>query len=107
MNAHLNYLMADSELYGWEKVQAYYTTWLNQLEHGRMSWDDLETNLGFHCAIIWHCYHFYCSSINLSSTSLEEAEQTGLQLQCSSQAGTKACQAFNQGRCTDGSAHPR
>ena len=34
MATHLEELIADSELYGWERVRAYHRVLLNQLEQG-------------------------------------------------------------------------
>ena len=34
MASHLEDLMGDSELYGWERVRAYHGVWLNQVEQG-------------------------------------------------------------------------
>ena len=34
MASHLQDLMSDSELYGWNKVQTYHAVWINQLEQG-------------------------------------------------------------------------
>ena len=31
---HLNELMDEAELYGWEPVQAYHAIWLQQIENG-------------------------------------------------------------------------
>ena len=40
LSAHLKDLLADSELYGWDKVHAYHAVWLNQFKQGHVSWDD-------------------------------------------------------------------
>ena len=42
MLLHLEELMENPDLYGWGKVQAFHTTWLNQLEQNRCMWADVE-----------------------------------------------------------------
>ena len=37
--------MADSELYSWDNVRAFHELWLNQMEQGRVCWDDEDTKL--------------------------------------------------------------
>ena len=34
MATHLEELMTDSELYSWQRVTAYHSVWLNQIEQG-------------------------------------------------------------------------
>ena len=38
MATHLDELMNDAELYGWERVRAYHRVRLNQLEQGQVTW---------------------------------------------------------------------
>ena len=38
MTKHLEELMADAELYGWESVRAYHAVWLQQIENGMVNW---------------------------------------------------------------------
>ena len=42
MASHLEDLMEDVELYGWERVRAYHIVWLNQLEQGWATWENEE-----------------------------------------------------------------
>ena len=44
---HLEELMRQSDLYVWEKVQAYHGVWLNQIEQDRLYWNDSEEKLKF------------------------------------------------------------
>ena len=53
MASHLEELMGDSELYGWERVRAYDGVWLNQLQQGQESWQN-EENIRYQHALIWH-----------------------------------------------------
>ena len=96
MTMHLKDLMVDSQLYGWEKAQPFHMVWLYQFEQGQMTWDD---KLGFFpspsLALGYH-YHFYCKQNRRAFTYNAPAKTS-----------TRACQAFNQGLCMDGSTHPR
>ena len=42
MTQHLEELMWDIDLYGWESVPAYHGVWRNQLEQGRLTWDNAD-----------------------------------------------------------------
>ena len=54
MASRFKELMSDSELYGWDKVRTHNTVWLNQLEQGRVCWDDDEGKLSFQHVLFWH-----------------------------------------------------
>ena len=47
MATHLEDLMSDAELYGWEQTRVLHGVWLNQLELGRTTWHDKEEKLRF------------------------------------------------------------
>ena len=51
---HLKKLMADAELYGWESLRAYNAVWLQQIENGRVNWDDGDAKFKFHHTLVWH-----------------------------------------------------
>ena len=40
MTQHLEELMENTDLYGWENVCTFHAAWLNMLEQGRSTWDD-------------------------------------------------------------------
>ena len=40
MVLHLEELMEDVDIYGWEKVKAFHAAWLNQMEQRRCDWTD-------------------------------------------------------------------
>ena len=40
MAHHLEDLMSDCDLYGWEKVRSFHGVLLTQMEQGRLSWAD-------------------------------------------------------------------
>ena len=44
MAAHLEDLMSDAKLYGWEWTRAFHGVWFNQLEQGRSTWHDEDIN---------------------------------------------------------------
>ena len=52
MASHLEELMSDAELYGWECTRTFHGIWLNQLEQGRCTWIDDE-KVGFPLALVW------------------------------------------------------
>ena len=54
MATHLDELMQDSELYGWQKVRAFHSVWLNQIEQGRASQLEHYTKLSFRRALVWY-----------------------------------------------------
>ena len=54
MASHLEDLMGDAEIYGWEKVRAYHGVWLKQLELGWASWENEEEKVRFQHALNWH-----------------------------------------------------
>ena len=54
MATHLEELMADTELYGWQRVRAYHRVWLKQREQGWATWQDEDVKLTFQHALIWH-----------------------------------------------------
>ena len=48
---HLEELMGDCNLYGWDKVQAFHGVWLNQMEQRCLLWKDSEAKLKFCWAV--------------------------------------------------------
>ena len=54
MAAHVVELMGDDKLYGWEYVCAFHAVWLQQLEHGRITWADKDAKLKFQRVLVWH-----------------------------------------------------
>ena len=40
MMQHLQDIMADAELYGWEPIWVFHAVWLQQLEQGHVTWAD-------------------------------------------------------------------
>ena len=49
---HIQVLMEDVKLYGWEPVRAYNAVWLQQMEQARASWTDEEKKMKFHKALV-------------------------------------------------------
>ena len=54
MAEHLKDLMADAEMYGWEKTCAFHGVWMNQIEQGQCTWLDDEEKLNFRWALVWN-----------------------------------------------------
>ena len=41
MAIHLQEMMEDGETFGWPVVRVYHMAWLQHLEQGRVTWDDV------------------------------------------------------------------
>ena len=54
MIQHLQDLMSDVELYGWELVKAFHAIWLLQLEQGRVMSANEGVKLRYRWALVWH-----------------------------------------------------
>ena len=54
MAQHLLELMGDVELYSWEPFGAFHAMWLQQLEHGHVTWASEDTKIKFMCMLVWH-----------------------------------------------------
>ena len=80
MMQHLEEIMGDVDLYGWEHVNAYHGVWLNQLEQGRFTLNDTDAKLKFFRALVWYA----------ATATLQEA--------ASSLAGTTAAGATSTKR---------
>ena len=106
MVTHFEELMCDAQLYGWQRVRAFHGVWLNQLEQGRATWQD-EEKLRFRCAIVWH--PATSSSATSSATRPSggwKTHKAESEYNAPARPGTKACEAYNEGRCNNGAAHP-
>ena len=55
MDEHLQELMGDAELCGWEPVRAFHAVWLQQLKHGWVTWPETDAKVKYRCALVWHC----------------------------------------------------
>ena len=47
MLQHLQDLMADADLYGWEPIRAFHAIWFQQLEQSHVTWDNEEVKLKY------------------------------------------------------------
>ena len=54
MGDHLKDLMADAEMYRWEKMHAFHGVWMNQIDQGQYTWQDDDEKLKFRWALVWH-----------------------------------------------------
>ena len=52
MARHLQELIPDTELYGWDKARAFHAVWFQQLEHGRLTWEEAMRRSRW--VLIWH-----------------------------------------------------
>ena len=53
MMHHLQDIMADTDLYCWEPIQAFYAVWCQQLEQGHVIWAAEEVNLKYRRGLMW------------------------------------------------------
>ena len=91
MAQHLQELMGDTELYGWEFVRAFHTIWLKQLEQQRVTWADEDAAHG-----------------NLKG-SLSSPQQSQMKqvYNVPANLGSKACVQYNDSTCIDATLHPK
>ena len=54
MVLHLKELMEDMDVYGWDKVQVFHATWMNQMEQCRCEWTDDDQKVKLRRALVWH-----------------------------------------------------
>ena len=54
MSQHLEDLIEDMDLYGWDKVCPFHAAWQNQLEQGRSTWGDSDHKLRLCRVLVWH-----------------------------------------------------
>ena len=106
---HLQQLTADTELYGWDKVMWHdKVMWLNQLEQGQATWRDEEAKTRFRQALIWHPATTVTLAVTMSAPLPLKKQTRDYQIyNAPAEPGSKAYQAFNQGNCLDGTAHPK
>ena len=114
MLLHLQQLMEDTVAYGWETDHSYHAAWLQHLEQGRAIWNDPEKRLTLWRALVWHrVIPTTTAAAARSQPSRQQTQPSVTKPQmrnivysqpCS--PGDKACQGFNRGTCTGGSAYP-
>ena len=106
MATHLQELMGDTEIYGWERVRAYHGVWLNKLEQDWATWGDEVEKVRFQHDIIWHSTTSAPSPPSTSVVSGAEKQiKLGFTYNTPARLGMKSCKAFNEGNCTNAAAH--
>ena len=102
MTHHLQELMADAELYGWEPIRAFHAVWLQQLENGQVKWDDVKAKLWFHHTLVWHPATSMTSAKMVTGQApLKKLGKEAMAYNIAENPDTKACSCFNQ------SDHPK
>ena len=108
MARHVQELMTNAELYGWESVRSYHTVRLHQLQNGRVQLDDMETKLQFCCSLVWHPTHPSSKTRTLHNTAPQKrAGKEGPTFNIAAKPVAKICSAFHQGTCTDLTDNPK
>ena len=82
--------------------------WLQQLEHGWVTWENDEAKLKFRWALIWHPAMTTTRAAATASPLPQKKQMWDTQAyNIPAKPGSKACQEFNQGDCSNGAAHPK
>ena len=93
MASHLEELMGNAELYGWERVRAFHGVWLNQLEQGWPTWEEGEEKIPA-CPRLAPGHFSFSSTLDFSGIKYQEAAKVGFCLQCTCQAWHKGLQVL-------------
>ena len=96
MATHSVALMGDVELYGWECALIFHAVWLQQLEHGHVTWVDEDAKLKFQRALIWHQPAATHKAPTAPALAQKNQTREKLPFNMPIKLGTKACRAFNQ-----------
>ena len=110
MIAHLNDLMCDAHLYGWDHARTFHGVWLNQLEQGHCTWMDEEEKLQFCRTLIFHPASSSSPSTPPTTRALGKTSQhshkSPTEYNTTARPGTKACQAYTIMDATGGGGAP-
>ena len=82
MAQHRQELMGYADLYSWEPIRAFHAIWLQQLEQGRVTWDDKDAKVKFSVALSHSAFQ---TSLSTSPTVPEKANKGDSGLQFSSE----------------------
>ena len=94
MVQHLEELMEDTDLYGWEKVKMFHAAWLNQIEQCRCDWADDDQKLKLP---VWHTTSG--TKVMATATSTGSGKKTGSSAtpyNSPAKPGTETCIACNE-----------
>ena len=105
---HLSELMANSAIYRWEPVWTLHAIWVQQLENNHADWGNEAKKLEFRHTIV--CNPVYQGTRHKAQPIAQpqqrpEKDVTGRMAMAN--PGTKACAAFNIGKCTMQADHPK
>ena len=99
--------MADSEICAWEPVRAFHAVLLQQLENGRANCGDSDKKLEFRRALVWNpVYRHDSTKPQPMADSCQKAGRKAGNKLAPAKPGTKACCAYNLGKCSSQSEHP-
>ena len=85
----------NAELYCWETVRAYHAVWTNQLEKGRVTWEDEEEKVQFRQVLIWHPANASTPAVStLAVPAHKKQNKQAFSYSTPAKPGTKACQAY-------------
>ena len=84
----------------------FHAVWLQQLEHGQLTWDDDKADLRYRQVLVWHPATATRASTSQVAPPRQKKQPNDTQeYNVPAKPGIKACQVFNQGACSDGAAH--
>ena len=104
--------MEDGETFRWPMVRAYHT--VQQSEQGRtVTWNDEVTRLKLQRSLVWHRIAPSSTSPKPSATPTTNTPQATTRpprhtgpFTVIAEPGNQACATYNQGLCSNNSAHP-
>ena len=106
MVLHLEEIMEDTNVYGWDKVQAFHAAWMNQMEQCRCKWADDQNHLKMRRALVLHAT--MNSKSSSTATSMGTGKKTGSTAMANNapaKPGIETCKDFNSNRCFKGYRH--
>ena len=109
MAAHLQDLMSDAQMYGWERVRTFQGVWLNQIEQWHYTWMDREEMLKFRKALVWHAASSCLSAPPMTKAmgmTRQHSHKAPAEYNAPARPGTKACQVYNILGCSQEGKHP-
>ena len=108
MLRHLQQLMTDEPIYGWEVVRNFHAIWMQQLESKRARWGDDSTRADLRRTHVWNSKDMLyagnsrTSSVANSSQSKSARNPTKV---IPAPPGTKACVKYQIGECSNSQSH--
>ena len=106
MALHLEEIMEDTDVYGWDKIRAFHAAWLNQMEQYRCEWPLSKQKLKMRSLISHAAITSKTPSTSSSAGSGKKHASNIKAYNSPAKPATKACEAFNSGKCFKGHKHP-